>query len=469
MIAGFPLFGIVPKGPAMITGAIVPLLALGGIALFVCVGLSTLWVFRHRVHTSQRGRLPVLANLPSQTTLARGLTDYSGKSEIQPIELYFGNSESECSVSISALKPSDIPKRRRALDVSGTKLSKLNPLLQLVSPVLTAAEFGGGDYMRIIVNGPLAVSRDAHFFLPFVRGTDGKVSELARLQDAGRLCEIVNTALVWQFASVIVAQKHLADINKKLDEIRQGIEDILTFLEAERASKIRGALRYLDQAIQNIMQGEFDEALRHHLESVERDLTSVQAHLESELKDMTGKIAGIEHRDVFGTGDFTSKIKTHQDRIYGVQQEWILCVRARVANWQVLSAFPGVQPLVIIRKDDILKSIEEVTAFHPQLNEKMRTKIAEIDAIFNLQETIRERKIALEKRFEQNQDAIMSFAGNIKRQVQQVAANQLLSSQTPMVIALKVEQGRVLEAYELDGTLNEGIRADKVKKFQRAD
>jgi hypothetical protein len=152
-----------------------------------------------------------------------------------------------------------------------------------------------------------------------------------------------------------------------------------------------------------------------------------------------------------------------------VQQEWILCVRARVANWQVLSAFPGVQPLVIIRKDDILKSIEEATAFHPQLNEKMRSKIAEIDAIFNLQETIRERKSALEKRFGQNQDAIMSFAGNIKRQVQQVAANQLLSSQMPMVIALKVEQGRVLEAYELDGTLNQGIHADKVKKFQRAD
>lgn len=450
MIAGLPLFGIIPKGPAMIIGANVPLLAFGGIVLFVGVGLSTFWIFRHRVRTSQRGRLPVPANPPSPTTLARVLTDSSGKSEIQPIELYFGNSQSECSVSISALKPSDLPETRRAIDVSATKLSKLNPLLQLVSPVLTAGEFGGSDYMRIIVNGPLAVSRDAHSFLPFVRGVDGKVSELARLQDTGRLCEIVNTALVWQFASVIVAQKHLADINKKLDEIRQGIEDILTFLEAERTSKIRGALRYLDQAIQNIMQGEFDEALRHHLESVERDLTSVQDHLESELKDVTEKIAEIEHSEVFGTGDFTRKIKEHQGRIYRVQQQWILCVRARAANWQVLSAFPGVEALATIRKDEVLKSIEEVTAYHPQMQEQMRRKIGEIDAIFNLQETIKERKSALEKRFGQNQETIMSFAGEIKRQLSEVAADQLLFSQKPMVIALKVEQGRVLEAYEFD-------------------
>ena len=313
-------------------------------------------------------------------------------------------------MSISALKAADLPGKRHAIDVSGTKLSELNPLLQLVPNVLTAAEFGGDNYMRVIVNGPLALSRDARSFLPFVRGADGKVSELARMQDTGRLCEIVNRAMVWQFASVIVAQKHLADMSEKLDEIRQGIEDILTFLENERTSKIRGALRYLDQAIQNILQGGLDEAIRHHLEFVERDLISVQDHLETELKDVTEKIARIEHSDVFGTGDFTAKIKEHQARIYGVQQQWILCVRARAAYWQVLSAFPDAQPLAMIRKSQILKSIEEVAALHPQMNEKTRSKIGEIDAIFNLQETIQERKIALEKCFEQNQDTIMSFA-----------------------------------------------------------
>jgi hypothetical protein len=451
MIAGFPLSGVVPKDLAMIIGANVPLLAFGGVVvLFVVGGLTVLWSLRRRARALQREGMPVAAKPPRPTAPVGFLAHSSADSKIQPIELYFGKSERESRVTITALKASDLPLTRHAIDVAGTKLGELRPLLQLVPSVLTAAEFGKSDYMRVIVNGPLAVSRDAHSFLPFVRGADGKVSELARLQDTGRLCEIVNTAMVWQFASVIVAQKHLADINKKLDEIKQGIEDILTFLEAERTSKIRGALRYLDQAIQNIMQGEFDEALRHQLESVERDLTSVQDHLESELMDVTQKIAGIEHGEVFGTGDFTRKIKEHQDRIFRVQQQWILCVRARVANWQVLSAFPGVQPLAIIRKDEVLKSIEEVTALHPQMHEKMRSKIGEVDAILNLQKTIDERKSSLENHFGQNQDAIISLASDIKRQLSQVAADQLLLSQKPMVIALQVEQGRVLEAYELD-------------------
>ena len=35
---------------------------------------------------------------------------------------------------------------------------------------------------------------------------------------------MVNAAAVWQVASVDVAQKHLADISAKLDEIHKGVE-----------------------------------------------------------------------------------------------------------------------------------------------------------------------------------------------------------------------------------------------------
>lgn len=451
MIAGFPLSGVVPKDLAMIIGANVSHLAFGGVVvLFVVGGLTGLWTLRKRARAPQSEGMSVPAKPPRSTAPVGRLAHSSADSQIQPIELYFGKSESESRVTISALKASDLPQTKHAIDVAGTKLSQLKPLLQLVPSVLTTAEFGKGDYMRVIVNGPLAVSRDAHSFLPFVRGGDGKVTELARLQDTGRLCEIVNTAMVWQFASVIVAQKHLADINKKLNEIKKGIDDILTFLETERVSKITGALRYLDQAIQNIMQGEFDEALRHHLESVERDLISVQDHLASELRNGTEKTVGIEHSELFGTAAFTQKIKDHQDGMYRVQQQWVLCARARAANWQVLSAFPGVERLTIIRKGEILKSIEELTALHSPMNEKMRSKIGEVDAYFNRPETIQERRSDLAERFGQHLETILFSVGEIKRQVSQVAADQLLCSQKPMVIVLKVEQGRVLEAYELD-------------------
>ncbi|MGO9864758.1 MAG: hypothetical protein ACLPLR_14190 [Terriglobales bacterium] len=433
----------------MIPGANVPLLVFVCVVLFVVGGLIVFWTLRKRARKLQRARMPAPAKPPWPTAPVGFLAHSSVDLQIQPIELYFGKSESESKVTISAIKAADLPQTKHAIDVASAKLSELNPLLQLVPSVLTAAEFEKGDYMRVLVNGPLAISRDAHSFLPFVRGADGKVSELAQL-DTGRLCQIVNTAMVWQFASVIVAQKHLADINKKLDGIKKGIDDILAFLETERVSKITGALRYLDQVIQSIMHGEFDEAIRLHLESVERDLISVQDHLTSELRDGTEKIAEIEHSELFGTGDLTQKIKEHQDRIYRVQQQWILCVRARAANWQILSAFPGVERLTIDRKAEILKSIQEVTAYHRPLKEKMRSKISEVDSFFNRPETIRERKTTLETRFGQYQDTFMISASEIEGQVSQVAAEQIAFSQKPMVIALKVVQGRVQEAYELD-------------------
>jgi hypothetical protein len=240
MIVSSQHTGMMPNDLAIV-GANVMILGLGGIAFFV--GLITLWAFRHRLRTSKREPLTVRTNPPSPLAPVGSLAHSSGRPEIQPVVLYFGKSDTESSVSISPLKAADLSGKRHAIDFSRTKLSE-NPLLQLVPAVLTAAEFGGDNYMRVLVNGPLALSLDARSFLPFVRGADGKVSELARLRDTGRLCEIVNTAMVWQFASVIVAQKHLADISKKMDEIKQGIEEIRAFLEAERASKIRGALRY---------------------------------------------------------------------------------------------------------------------------------------------------------------------------------------------------------------------------------
>jgi hypothetical protein len=447
MIAGSLLSGIVPKDLAII-GASVPLLAFGGVVLFVVGGLIAFWTYRQRVRTLQRERMPVPAKPPWPAAPVRVLTHFSVDSEIQPIELYFGKSESESRVTISALKASDLPQTRHAVDVAGAKLSELNPLLQLVPSVLTAAEFGGSDYMRVIVNGPLAISRDAHSFLPFVRGTDGKVSELARL-NAGRLCEIVNTAMVWQFASVIVAQKHLADINKKLDEIKRGVDEIKGFLEKQRKHAITGNLKFLDHAAKEIMEGRFSDATRNSLKEMGRQLFQIQDHLTDDLEDLTDGIAGIEHSELLGTGDFTQKIKEHLERMDEVQQQRILCVRVRAANSQVLSAFPGEEPLTT-DKSEILESIEQVTAPHRRMSEKMRSKIGEVKSRINRADTIKERKSTLEQRFRQSLDAIESSASEIRRQVSQVAADQPLLSQKPIVIALKVGQGRVLEAYELD-------------------
>ena len=70
--------------------------------------------------------------------------------------------------------------------------------------------------MEVVVDGTLARAADGSGLLPFVRGPNGRIVEQARLFDAANLQRMVSAAALWQVASVIVAQKHLADISGRL-------------------------------------------------------------------------------------------------------------------------------------------------------------------------------------------------------------------------------------------------------------
>lgn len=363
-------------------------------------------------------------------------------------KLCFGKSEAAPLVEFSELKERDLPRHKNLIDPLSTKLAMLNPVLQLIPSILSGAQFGGSHYMRVVVNGPLALARDAHTFLPFVRGANGKVIELARLQNA-QLCQVANAAKVWQFASVIVAQKHLADISDKLSQIKRGIDSIKAFLENARKAAITGNLRYLNQAVQAIRQGEFPTDIKDQLQHMERELLQIEDHLMDDLRSLAAGIGRIEHSDWVGTGELTQNIEKHQLDMYSVEQQWVLCVLARAANRQILSTFPGEEHSKMTRKDQILESLEELTGFLPEMYDLMQKKIAGIDSLFNRSETLRERQGKLACGFREQQDSISSSVAAIRTQVSEVA-DRFLLLQKPIVLALKVEHGEILKAYELD-------------------
>jgi hypothetical protein len=70
--------------------------------------------------------------------------------------------------------------------------------------------------MEVVINGDLVRAADGHGFRAIAMGAKG-VREHARLFEVKNLQNVVNAAAVWQIASVLVAQKHLADISKITD------------------------------------------------------------------------------------------------------------------------------------------------------------------------------------------------------------------------------------------------------------
>ena len=120
-------------------------------------------------------------------------------------------------------------------------------------------------------------------------------TNMARLFEIGNLQNVINAAAIWQVASVLVAQKHLADISSKLDEINDNIIALSQFLEDQRESRIRSAYDYLGQAYRALGSGELSGAVRNELENCERDLLEIQHHIEKEYRQRVEK--KIEKRE----------------------------------------------------------------------------------------------------------------------------------------------------------------------------
>lgn len=94
---------------------------------------------------------------------------------------------------------------------------------------MTAAEVANKHIMEVVIHGDLAKAADGNGLRAFSRASNGNFTEHARLYHADSLSNLVNAAAVWQIASVVVAQKHLADINKKLEDLQDGINRISDF------------------------------------------------------------------------------------------------------------------------------------------------------------------------------------------------------------------------------------------------
>lgn len=367
-------------------------------------------------------------------------------------QVTFGTSEDLPALTISNLESLDTGAMRK-LDILHSKIDLLSPAFQAAPSLLTGAQVNGGKYMKVVINGPLAKCKDGNGFRGFTLDKNRKITEHARLFETKNLKSLVNAAAVWQVASVIVAQKHMADIKESLDEIKQGVDDIKDFLESQRRSVVTEAMEYLDQARKAVAQGELPDVLRHQLEAVERDLVKTQHHLLDDIKKLITTTSALEHKEWFGTEDFFNEINRHQGKLEEVRRQWLLCVQVRTANWQVLSAFPGDDALKSARLSSILASLNDLTSdgsLGATATEQMRRKINEIEHWANTAETLKERREKLTSQFTKMQ---ISFDQAVRdaRQGLHDSEARLLSYQKPMTLAVEMDQGQLVAAYEVAG------------------
>ena len=373
--------------------------------------------------------------------------------DTSPSIVLIGRTENEPLVSFETMTEGNFTHSGRPLDIASAKVDRLASFLQAVPSMVTAAEVTRVNYMEVVINGPLAAAKDGDGFRGFTR-VGSSIKEHARLFDADRLRNLVQGGALLQIASVLVAQKHLADISEKLSDIKQGVDQIQEFQRDERKSRIVGTLDYLAQAAQAILHGEYSHAVRQQLEQCEVDLVCIQQHLFVELGKKIDGIATIKDPNKFGTSGLTNAIKGSHDELLSIYEQWALCVQARIAAWQILSAFPSEPQLLLERRISIQGSIDRVhgeCGALTALRTKMRTKIHSLYSVTESQLSIAANKRMLEIRVKQKQAIFRSRAVAMKDRLQK-GVSMLRAHQQPVRLAIRIEGGQITEARHLDAT-----------------
>lgn len=367
-------------------------------------------------------------------------------------EVIIGPSVDEPVVKISAWVGNIIPSEARRLEPNESAISRLNPMLQAVPSLLVAGELAQGSYMEVVVNGPLALTSDGTAYRGFVLGEKG-ITEHAKLLDPSRLSNLANAAMLWQVASVIVGQKHLADISLKLDEIKRGIERITNYLEDGRKSKMLGALDYYSQVAFALMHGELAQSVRQKFEDYEGEMLAIERHLMEELKRETKSIPDIKDpRSIgFGSDGLRNAIHARQTRLEELFEQWRLCLRTRVVGWRLLSAFPDEPYLKEARRIGLQESINAMISLEGLANEvdrRMVEKISSLKSMFEKEDTLEQKRYELSQRLWNEIDLLRS-SSHEQRNLLESSKAMLIEQQLPIRLAIKLEEGQVVEAYQL--------------------
>lgn len=272
-------------------------------------------------------------------------------------------------------------------------LSRMGASLQAVPSLLVQQAHQGRHLMEVVINNPLANAANGSHFLPFARGADGRILEQAKLFKPEGLNSLVNASAVWQVASVVVAQKHLADISEKLDQIKQEIVDLKDMFQDRLDGDIEGTYRYLRTVARTFAMGEVPEAARPELETCRRELLQVESSL---IRMFERRVSSsLEHKETVGTGDLLVDTMKRYDELDKISGSLATCFKTQILAWHVLSLFPGEEAIAHAWKAETLESMDAFEKLQGKVQATAGADARRFESWFNLESTLKERRSAV--------------------------------------------------------------------------
>ncbi|WP_240782920.1 hypothetical protein [Escherichia sp. E1130] len=308
----------------------------------------------------------------------------------------FENEKSQHVLTVSSIALNEITHPDTLVRHDITEISRLGPLLQTLPSLATAAHIASHHYMEVIIDGALAKVKDSSGYRGFSLGEKG-IKAHAVLLNPDKLNQLVNASILLNVASAILAQKHLADISNKLTQIIESIREISAFQNNARKSEIVGAIQYLQQITPVVIEGQSSPEIRQILEAIEKDFSTLQDHLLTDIAFAGEKVASINDGSFFSSATITSKIQAQQKIIEERTMEWDLAMRVRGQALHLVSHSEGQTMLVERRQQAIEHHYAQFDTVISKVEKQLQSRIDSIGAVAEQANTTSANKVILRK------------------------------------------------------------------------
>ena len=221
-----------------------------------------------------------------------------------------------------------------------------------------------------------------------VNSTGGRIKEHATILKSGQGKQLLTGG--YQLLSVAVAQSHLADIEKRLKNIENTLNDIKTHLENDDISKLLGSIKYIISEVKN--ESDLTDIRKNKIEDIKYKAFQWREKLSLEISDCLKKIKNIQHKDTFGTENIYKEIASIiKDDMSRLKYKYELLMELHILL-TMLDNFinPSENGFKTINLDleDISIKIQD---FYPSLEDKYGL----LKSMFNQNDTLEERKKTL--------------------------------------------------------------------------
>nr|WP_259657522.1 hypothetical protein [Escherichia coli] len=308
----------------------------------------------------------------------------------------FGHDIHQPALTVATIPPSESINTGAMQEQDITGISRLSPLLQTLPSLAASTHIASHQYMEVIINGPLASVKDGPGFRGFSLGEKG-IKEHAVLLNPDKLSQLVNAGMLLNVASAVLAQKHLADISKKLTEIVEAVREVSAFQNNARKSEIIGAIQYLQQITPVVIEEQCSPAIRQKLEDIEVQFSALQAHLLTDITAAGDKVSALKDRGLFGSSEITNKIQTHQKILDERIHEWDLAMKVRAQALHLLTHAEGNTTLVRHRQQTIVHNYQEFGSVVDKVERQLHQRIQGISALTEQSNTTNANKVLLRK------------------------------------------------------------------------